>query len=84
MILMLIILCLPAYNTGVPWEDDFDWAVFNYTPLVVGVRSARHRTRVGTRHENRYAGPIRQVEFDEGMGIVEEKPAEPPPERPAT
>ena len=22
----------------------------------------------------RYTGPIRQIEFDEGMGIVEEKP----------
>ena len=25
----------------------------------------------------RYTGPIRQIEFDEGMGIVEEKPVEP-------
>ena len=24
----------------------------------------------------RYTGPIRQIEFDEGMGIVEEKPAD--------
>ena len=27
--------------------------------------------------KNRYKGPIRQIEFDEGMGIVEEKPVEP-------
>ena len=26
----------------------------------------------------RYKGPIRQVEFDEGMGIVEDAPEEPP------
>ena len=34
----------------------------------------------------RYTGPIRQIEFDEGMGIVEEKPAdgEPPPAAPAS
>jgi len=33
----------------------------------------------------RYKGPIRQVEFDEGMGIVEERPVEPePPPPPAT
>ncbi len=30
----------------------------------------------------RYTGPIRQVEFDEGMGIVEEKPVEPEPPPP--
>jgi hypothetical protein len=36
----------------------------------------------------RYTGPIRQVEFDEGMGIIKEKPVEPaeppPPAAPAS
>ena len=40
-IVMLVVLCLPFYSTAVPWEDDFDWNAFNYTPLVVGRRSAR-------------------------------------------
>ena len=35
--LMFIILMLPFSSLGVPWEDDFDWSFFNYTPLVVGV-----------------------------------------------
>jgi amino acid transporter len=85
-VLMFIILCLPAYSTGVPWEDDFDWAFFNYTPLVVGVvlLGAGLAWILGAR--DRYTGPIRQIEFDEGMGIVEEKPIEPeapPPPPPA-
>jgi amino acid transporter len=83
-ILMFIILCLPAYSTGVPWEDDFDWNAFNYTPLVVGVvlLGAGLAWLLGMR--DRYTGPIRQIEFDEGMGIVEEKPVEPEAPPPAT
>ena len=34
---MVVVFCLPFFSTGVPWEDDFDWNAFNYTPLVVGV-----------------------------------------------
>jgi amino acid transporter len=26
----------PFSSTGVPWESDFDWNTFNYTPLVTG------------------------------------------------
>jgi amino acid transporter len=85
-ILMFIILCLPAYSTGVPWEDDFDWAFFNYTPLVVGVVLLGTGLAWVFGMNKRYKGPIRQVEFDEGMGIVEEKPAEgqPPPPAPTS
>ena len=84
-ILMFIILCLPAYSTGVPWEDDFDWNAFNYTPLVVGVVLLGTGLAWVLGMNKRYTGPIRQIEFDEGMGIVEEKPAdrEPPPPAPA-
>jgi hypothetical protein len=71
-VLMFIILMLPYSSLGVPWEDDFDWSFFNYTPLVVGV------VLVGTGlawilgANKRYKGPIRQVEFDEGLGITKE------------
>ena len=65
-----------------PWEDDFDWSFFNYTPLVVGVVLLGTGLAWVLGMNKRYTGPIRQVEFDEGMGIVEEKPAEPEPPPP--
>src|SRR3954451_5375444 len=76
-ILMFIILCLPAYSAGVPWESDFDWKLFNYTPLVVGIVLLGAGLAWVLGMNKRYQGPIRQIEFDEGMGVVEEKPAEP-------
>ena len=27
---------LPFSSSGVPWEDDFEWSLFNYTPVVTG------------------------------------------------
>ena len=34
---MFVVLMLPTNTFGVPWEDDFDWSFFNYTPVVVGL-----------------------------------------------
>jgi amino acid transporter len=85
-VLMFIILMLPYSSLGVPWESDFDWSFFNYTPLVVAVVLVGISLAWVLGMNKRYTGPIRQVEFDEGMGIVEEKPAErePPPAAPAS
>ena len=85
-IFMVIVLCLPAYSTGVPWESDFDWSLFNYTPLVVGlvVLGAGLAWVLGA--NKRYKGPIRQLEFDEGLGTAAEEPgpaAGGPPPAPA-
>jgi amino acid transporter len=76
-VLMVIILCLPVFSTGVPWESDFDWSFFNYTPLVVGVVLLGTGLAWVLGMNKRYVGPIRQIEFDEGMGIVDESPAAP-------
>jgi undecaprenyl pyrophosphate phosphatase UppP len=73
-VLMFIILMLPFSNLGVPWKDNFDWSFFNYTPLVVAVVLLGAGLAWVFGMNKRYQGPIRQVEFDEGMGIVEEKP----------
>jgi amino acid transporter len=27
---------MPFSSSGVPWEDDFEWSLFNYTPVVTG------------------------------------------------
>jgi hypothetical protein len=79
-ILMVIILCLPWYSTAVPWEDDFDWNAFNYTPLVVGGVFLGTWLAWVLGANKRYTGPVRQIEFDEGIGIKEiDEPPPPPP-----
>jgi amino acid transporter len=56
-------LDLPYTPTGLPWNDDFDWAVVNYTPgvlilgLVVGVWYL-------VSAKNKYQGPVRTLEED--------------------
>jgi amino acid transporter len=54
-----VVFCLPTLHGGVPWNDDFDWKLVNYAPLVTGgvmlavtiwwVTSAKH-TFTGPRH----------------------------------
>jgi amino acid transporter len=75
-VLMFIILMLPFSNLGVPWKSNFDWSFFNYTPLVVGVVLLGAGLAWVLGMNKRYEGPIRQVEFDEGMGIVADPVAE--------
>ena len=78
-VIMVIALCLPFYSTAVPWESDFDWNTFNFTPLVVGVVALGVGLAWVLGANKRYEGPVRQIEFaGEGMAIEEEKPAEPP------
>jgi amino acid transporter len=77
-VVMLVVLCLPAYSNGVPWEDDFDWSFFNYTPLVVAIVAGGAGLAWVLGMNKRYKGPIRQIEFDEGMGIQEERPVDEP------
>ena len=36
LIVVVIFFNLPFSSSGVPWEDDFDWSLFNYTPVVTG------------------------------------------------
>jgi amino acid transporter len=35
-IVVVIGFNLPFSSSGVPWEDDFEWSLFNYTPVVTG------------------------------------------------
>ena len=77
-VLMFIILMLPFSSLGVPWKSDFDWSFFNYTPLVVAVVLLGAGLAWVLGMNKRYEGPIRQVEFDEGMGIVAEEPGSAP------
>ena len=82
-IVVLIYFNLPFSSGGVPWEDDFDWNAFNFTPLVVGVTLLGIWLAWIFGANKRYTGPIRTIEFEgEGMGIKEidepDSPSEPP------
>ena len=83
---MVIILSLPAYSPACRGSPTSTGSFFNYTPLVVGVVLLGDGLAWVLGMNKRYKGPIRQIEFDEGMGVVEEKPAdgEPPPAAPAS
>jgi amino acid transporter len=35
-IVVIIYFDAPGNAKGVPWESDFDWSLFNYTPVVTG------------------------------------------------
>jgi amino acid transporter len=71
----VVVFSLPQGSTGAPWHDDFDWKYVNYAPATVGavfvavglwwLLSARHR----------FTGPVRNIEFDDAAGIVDETPA---------
>jgi paraquat-inducible protein B len=57
----------------VPFDDDFTWSGVNYSPLmVIAVIGA-----VGiwwlVSAKNTYKGPVATIDFDEGLGITEEK-----------
>ncbi len=36
LIVVIIYFNLPFSSSGVPWESDFEWSLFNYTPVVTG------------------------------------------------
>jgi amino acid transporter len=72
-----IYFCLPFYGpAAVWWDDQFDWNAANFTPLVLGVLIIAISIAWVAGMNKRYKGPIRTVEFDEGMGITEEKPVD--------
>jgi hypothetical protein len=81
-LICLVAFSLPFSNLGVPWESDFDWTWLNYGPILlfgviilVGlwwVLDARKK----------YTGPVRTIEFDEAMRIIDEEGPTSPPEAP--
>ena len=85
-IITSIYFCLPFYGpAAVWWDDTFDWNAANFTPLVLGVLLIAISLAWVLGMNKRYKGPIRTIEFDEGMGITGEKPVdreEPPASAP--
>ena len=62
--LMFIILCLPFSSLGVPWESDFDWSFFNYTPLVVALVLIGTGLAWVLGANKSYKGPVKTIEED--------------------
>jgi amino acid transporter len=76
-IITSIYFCLPFYGpAAVWWDDQFDWNAANFTPLVLGVLIIAITIAWFAGMNKRYKGPIRTIEFDEGMGITEDKAAD--------
>jgi amino acid transporter len=84
-IITSIYFCLPFYGPAAVWWDDaFDWNAANFTPLVLGALAIAIALAWVLGMKDKYTGPIRTIEFDEGMGVkqIDEPPpsAEPPAE----
>jgi amino acid transporter len=73
----VVIFCLPFTPTGVPWRDEFDWKYVNYAPITVGLVLLIVGVWWAVRAKHTFHGPVRNIKYDEGAGIVEESPAAP-------
>jgi amino acid transporter len=75
----VVIFSLPFTPAAVPWNDEFDWKSFNYAPVTVAVvlGAVGIWWLVSARHK--FTGPVKNIQFDDAVGIVEEKPADPAP-----
>jgi amino acid transporter len=86
-IIAMVIFSLPFTPAAVPWSGEFDWTAVNYAPIAVVAVIAAVGIWWLASARNTYTGPVRTIQFDEAMGIVDEEPitpaAEPPP-APAT
>jgi amino acid transporter len=63
-VLVVYSLNLPYTPTGLPWNDDFDTSVVNYTPLAIVVPLIFGVWYLISA-KNKYQGPVRTLEEDE-------------------
>jgi amino acid transporter len=69
--LCVIIFSLPFSPAAVPWNDEFDWAAFNYAPVTVGTLLVAVGGWWLLRARHTFHGPVRTVVFDDAAGIKE-------------
>jgi amino acid transporter len=69
----VIIFILPQGPAGVPGRDEFDWKYVNYAPITVGGVFLAVGIWWLVRARHTFTGPIRNIEFDDAAGVVEEK-----------
>ncbi|MEA2405419.1 MAG: hypothetical protein QOE08_2066 [Thermoleophilaceae bacterium] len=70
----VIIFSLPFTPAAVPWNKEFDWKAFNYAPLTVAVVLLAVGLWWVLSARKTFTGPVRNIEFDEAAGVVEDKP----------
>jgi amino acid transporter len=58
------LVVLPFTPAGLPWNEDFDWTVVNYTPLAV-LLPLIFGVWYLISAKNKYQGPVRTLEEDE-------------------
>jgi amino acid transporter len=70
----VVMFSLPGSPKAVPWSDQFDLKAFNYAPVTVAVvlGAVGIWWLVSARHT--FTGPVKNIEFDDAVGIKEEKP----------
>jgi amino acid transporter len=57
-----ILFILPLTDKAVPWNDGFDYKLFNYAPVAVGVTIAAISIWWYTSAKNWFKGPIRNID----------------------
>jgi len=78
-VLMVVFFSLPFTPAGVPGRSEFDWTAVNYAPIVNLVLFGAIGIWWVAGAKNKFTGPVRNIEFDDAMGIIDdEETAEPP------
>jgi len=83
-VLMVIFFSLPFTPAGVPGRDEFDVTAVNYAPIVNLVLFGAVGIWWAVSAKNSFTGPVRNIEFDDAMGVVEDDEASEPPAGTAT
>jgi amino acid transporter len=78
-LLMILVFSLPFVPAGVPGNDAWDWTAVNYAPIVNLALFAAIGIWWFAGANKKYTGPVRTIEFDEAVGIIEETPERPAP-----
>lgn len=70
--LTTVIALLPTSPMGAPWNPDFEWKYFNYTPLVVGSTLLVLWLAWEFRVKHTYTGPRHTVDLPNGLTSADE------------
>jgi amino acid transporter len=82
--LMIVVFSLPFVPAGVPGRDEFDVTAVNYAPVVNLALFAAVGIWWAVSAKHKFTGPVRNIEFDDAMGIVEEEETTEPGPAPST
>ncbi len=74
-LICLVAFSLPYYIGGLPWEDEWDVTWLNYAPILLFGLMILVAIWWVLGANKRYTGPVRTIEFDEAMRVIDEAPA---------